>query len=602
MKPQEQGPTGQGPHQPQGLRQEAEQRLRASRPADLAALENQDLRVLIHELEVHQIELQVQNEDLRQTQEELTEARNRYEELYEYAPVAYLTLDAQGVIQRANLTAEQVCGMDRSQLVGRRIEQLLVSEDRDRCYVFLRETAATSERRAQELRLGCRKDEARWADVTASVLGGPGAAYGFRVTLSDVTERKQAEQALQQREQQLQELAATLEQRVVERTMQLQALAVQLSQAEQRERHRLAKVLHDHLQQLLVGAKFQLSSLRSDLTDDVLLESAGRVDDLLDESVKVSRSLTAELSPPILYHGGMRNIFEWLARWMREKHGLAVHVDVDEAADEQAEEVRVLIFGAVRELLLNVVKHANVLAATIQMSREEDGLARVLVADKGDGFDAAHVQPGDHQGGFGLLNLRERLAALGGRVEVESGQGDGTRVTLVVPTALGRAAAEAAATHAEIAEVVGACPAGGAGGDGVAGQAGAVRAAAVRRRIRVLLADDHAVVRDGLARMLLVQPGIEVVGTASSGIEARDLALQLEPDVVVMDVGMPGLSGMEATRQILAQLPETRVIGLSMHQESRIAAAMREAGAVAYMAKTSPPDMLIGMIRRAAAG
>ena len=115
--------------------------------------------------------------------------------------------------------------------------------------------------------------------------------------------------------------------------------------------------------------------------------------------------------------------------------------------------------------------------------------------------------------------------------------------------------------------------------------------------IRVLLADDHAVVRDGLSGLLQRLPGIDVIGRASDGQEAVDMTLQMEPDVVVMDVSMPGLSGMEATCQILAQLPATRVIGLSMHTEPDIATAMLDAGACAYLAKSSQPELLIKAIR-----
>ena len=114
----------------------------------------------------------------------------------------------------------------------------------------------------------------------------------------------------------------------------------------------------------------------------------------------------------------------------------------------------------------------------------------------------------------------------------------------------------------------------------------------------MLLADDHAVVREGLAGLLQLQPGIDVIGRASDGQQALEMALQLQPDVVVMDVSMPGLSGMEATRQILAQLPTTRIIGLSMHSEPGIATAMRDAGACAYLAKSSQPKDLIAAIRK----
>lgn len=115
--------------------------------------------------------------------------------------------------------------------------------------------------------------------------------------------------------------------------------------------------------------------------------------------------------------------------------------------------------------------------------------------------------------------------------------------------------------------------------------------------IRVLLADDHAIVRDSLARLLQMQEGIEVVGRAGDGQEAVDLAMTLKPDVIVMDVSMPRLNGIQATSRIKTALPYVCVIGLSMHRQADMAANMKAAGASQYLAKTSAPAELIQAIR-----
>ncbi len=124
----------------------------------------------------------------------------------------------------------------------------------------------------------------------------------------------------------------------------------------------------------------------------------------------------------------------------------------------------------------------------------------------------------------------------------------------------------------------------------------------VSRPIRVLLVDDHRVVREAFALMLEGEPDMAVVGQAANGRVALDLVDELEPDIVLMDVNMPILNGIEATRHIHARFPGVRVVGLSMHEEQDRAAAMREAGAVAYVTKSASPEELVGAIRSAVSG
>ncbi len=120
--------------------------------------------------------------------------------------------------------------------------------------------------------------------------------------------------------------------------------------------------------------------------------------------------------------------------------------------------------------------------------------------------------------------------------------------------------------------------------------------------LRVLLADDHRIVREGLAALIGREPDIEVVGTASDGREAVRLAREAAPDVVLMDVAMPGMSGVEATRQIVAELPAVRVLCLSMHVERKFVSAVLEAGAAGYLLKDCAHEELVEAIRQVTAG
>ena len=400
-------------------------------------------------------------------------------------------------------------------------------------------------------------------------------------TLANLVETLEAEISLRERTEEELRLA---NKQLAARADQLRALTGELTMAEQRERMRLSKILHDGLQQYLAIAKLQLSSISGQLPDDDLRTSAREIEAMIAESIQMSRSLSTDLSPPVLYEGGLSAGLEWLARWMRDKHGFDVDLAVEGVAG-LPEDVKVLAFESVRELLFNAVKHADVSRARVCLQQINGNEAQITVSDQGVGFDMDRLQlAGNKDGCFGLFSIRERLGLIGGRFEMSSIPGKGSSFTLTLPR--GRSAVEP----------VSADPPPLSSGPS-AGEANQERSTP---SIRVLIVDDHALFRDGLARLVDRVPDIQVIGQASDGQEAIELSRQFNPDVILMDINMPGVNGIEATRRIHQESPHIRIIGLSMHEDQDHARAMRDAGAAGYQNKGCGASELVSTIRSCA--
>jgi PAS domain S-box-containing protein len=521
--------------------------------------------------------------DRKRAEETLRESEEKFRTLTENAQAVIGIVRGRHFVY-ANPYLSQISGYTREEILEMDIAQLIHADFQ----ALVLDRAARRQRGEPvpmhyEFVMVTKDGQERWLDLSpdAIVYNGQPAVIGIAY---DITDRKRAEQQLKEFMEHLEHLVAQRTAVAEHRTEQLRALTVELAQAEQRERRRLAQVLHDHLQQLLVGMKFTTSTIRRRGAAD-LAGQLHKLDALVEDALKTSRDLVVDLSPPILHKGTMSQVLFWLAEWVHDKHGLRVTVDADERANPQSEEIRTLLFQAVRELLLNTVKHAGTKSAMVQLRNLDEKQVQVIVRDEGAGFDpqARKEQP---TGGFGLLSLRERLEALGGHLEIDSSPGQGTQTTVTVPAGLLQA--KPVASEADQAAPL--------EGRGEAAET----AALYPRGIRVLLADDHQMVRNGLAELLERNADIEVVGQAANGQAAVEMARRIRPDVVLMDVDMPELDGVEATRRIVKEQPDIRVIGLSVFTEPAKSEAMRSAGAVGYVPKSSSLDALIAAVRQSA--
>jgi signal transduction histidine kinase len=267
-----------------------------------------------------------------------------------------------------------------------------------------------------------------------TALTGPDGSVEFVIgTGIDVSELRQVEA-------QLRALNDSLECQVAERTAmaenraaQVRAMALELTKAEQRERGRLARILHDHLQQLLVGARFRVSALRGWSQEAASREMILELDGLLGQAIEDSRSLTFDLSPPVLHEEGLSSGLSWLARKVEATHGLRVDVETEGGAEPASQALSLFLFEAVRELLFNVVKHADAPQARVRLKRSGDSQIEIRVEDDGAGFTTTECPSGSTAPGLGLFSVRERLELLGGHMEIRSAPGQGTAVRLLAP-------------------------------------------------------------------------------------------------------------------------------------------------------------------------
>jgi len=316
------------------------------------------------------------------------------------------------------------------------------------------------------LLLGALKAQPPWSELPLIILTSGGesrraglldlaAAAAGSVTLlerpiSTLTLTRSVQVALRSRRRQYQvrdlvaELAnlnQTLEQRVAKRTAEaveqakkLRLLSAELSLAEETERRRVAEMLHEDLQQLLVAARMQIAALCR-TPDAAQREAIAReIAEVLERSFKLTRSLSVELAPPVLYEHGLAAALEWLAAGTRKDYNIEVTVEADSLANPKAADVRIFLFRAVRELLLNSAKHAGGSAVHITMQYGRPDKVCIIVADDGPGFDPNSLN--DKRTGsqtVGLLKIRERVSGFGGKFHIHSGPKRGTRITLSLP-------------------------------------------------------------------------------------------------------------------------------------------------------------------------
>ena len=358
----------------------------------------------------------------KQAEEALRASEERFRIIAASTPDHLLVQDRN---LRYTLVMNPQLGLTEQDMIGKTDHDILLKAEADKVRRLKRKVLRTGQKLHVEMPATSRTGELEFFEgdyvPKRNVQGAVDGLIGY---FRNVTARKRAEEALEQA------------------NSRLRRLAYQLTQVEEQERRRLAYVLHEGLQQLLVSAMFLLSNLGKEIRDRAVRERIAKLTNILDECVNLTRTATYDSYPPALHELGIGAALGWLGQYCQKNLGLSVDLQVDEAVHLEAEELKICLFRAAQELLLNVAKHARVKSARVRLWRDESGEVRLEVSDAGTGFDPVALRVSESTGSsFGLFSLRERVAMLGGRLEIQSAKGAGTKVSICVP-------ASAKMTHA----------------------------------------------------------------------------------------------------------------------------------------------------------
>lgn len=524
---------------------------------------------------------------LKQVEDQLHEqiqiSGNRLKEIesiYQNVPVGLCILDRDLKFVRINNHLAKMNGIPAEQHMGRTMSKFLPKLDKDiendLCKVI--ETGEPKMNIELSGETPARPGvERHWLEHWLPLYNKQEQVIGINMVVEEITERKQHEEKLEERVAERTKVAE-------QRADKLREMALQMAHIEEKERQRLARVLHDGLQQLLIGAKFNTSRVKNKLSgQNEIREELEELNQILDQSIEASRSLSYELSPPILHDHGLSAALHWLAD-MPHMKGLTINIQTDNEIPDISQNLKVFLFQTVRELLINIIKHADIDQAEIRLSSDNENVV-IEVVDQGKGFDVTKMKSSSSKS-QGLRNIREKLDLMNGRLEIDSKPGRGSHFTLRVPVDENFASSTPLEPNPEDLSVTNSGT-----GKTTAPTSGNPHA------IGVLVVDDHQVMRNGLVKLLTQEPDINIVGEASNGIEAIDFVQGLQPDVIIMDITMPKMDGIETTRRIHQEFPKIQIIGLSMHEEDEYSTLMKKAGATDLLNKGGPSEQLFAAVR-----
>ncbi|MFH1382476.1 MAG: PAS domain-containing sensor histidine kinase [Chloroflexota bacterium] len=347
----------------------------------------------------------------KQTEEELQKSEQEYRSLVEESYLGIASTDLSGKFSFVNQVICNMIGYSKEEMLGKFIADFLHPNDVPNIIPLFQQAPSSPNSSIHlEFRAIHKNGDIVYLDAMPVVVKYDGKIAGFHSVITDITRRKGTEGQL---------LAYQRD---------LQSLASQLSLAEERERRRIATEVHDRISQSLAFCWMKLEEMRASAPSAHFVEQVNALNSLLKELISEARSLTFELSSPLLYSIGLEAAVEHLTEQFQARHSIHCSFDDDGLLKPLGNDVSILLFQAVRELLTNVAKHAKAHDIKVIMRSQGTDVC-VTVEDDGVGFDPVAT----NSNGFGLFSVHERLRFLGGSFRIESAAGRGTRAILTAP-------------------------------------------------------------------------------------------------------------------------------------------------------------------------
>jgi len=383
--------------------------------------------------------------DRKEIEAALIKSERKFSNLFEYSGDAIVIHDIEGRILDANRKLLEYLGYERRVIVSKNFFDFLADKSGEVKRIL--KNINRKKHIVIETQLIQNDGGTFYAEISSTLLEFKDMKI-IQSIIKDISERKKAEEELRMHRERLEELVnrrtnellrinkdlkkeiqerKKAEKKLLEYQKQLQSLASEISLMEERQKRRIATELHDCIGQSLALAKIKLGMLCK-LAPKELKGPLRELLQLVEQTIKETRTLTFELSPPILYELGFEQAIKWLADQLGEKYGLKIKIS-DDGKDKPIDtSIRFFLFQAIRELLINIIKHADSEEAEIVLKRRGNRL-KISVIDRGIGFDPAM----EKYSGYGLFNIREKMNHINGRFEIESSLGKGTKVTLIAP-------------------------------------------------------------------------------------------------------------------------------------------------------------------------